>query len=217
MNRPILLAVGLAALMFPAGALARDRNHDGIPDRWEARHHLSTTRNVAHRDPDRDGLDNRAEFRDQTDPRDADTDDDGIRDGRDGTPDGNDVAGHVASFDGTTLVIALNDGSSLTGAVTSSTEIKCEGPDDAPATTASLRDGGDDNSADSEDNSGPGDAEDQPGDDDGADNEQEGDDNDDGVKPACSSADLTPGAVVHEASLEVTSSGPVFEEVELVK
>jgi hypothetical protein len=76
---PVLVAVWLAA---PAAtALARDRNHDGLPDRWERRHGLSTTRPVARRDPDRDGLTNRREYRLRTNPRRRDTDRDGLGDG----------------------------------------------------------------------------------------------------------------------------------------
>lgn len=37
--------------------------------------------------------------------------------------------GTVASFDGTTLAITLNNGSTVTGTVTSDTEIRCEGSD----------------------------------------------------------------------------------------
>ncbi len=36
----VMLAVA-ASLMLAGGALAKDRNHDRIPDKWEKRHHLS--------------------------------------------------------------------------------------------------------------------------------------------------------------------------------
>jgi len=253
MKRIALLAVLVTALI-PGTALARDRNHDGISDRWEAKHHLSTKHNVAHRDPDRDHASNLAEFRHHTNPRDADTDNDGVRDGsefaehtnardddsdNDGTDDGDEIAGHVASFDGTTLTITLNDNSTVSGAVTDATEIKCEGADDAHAAT--LRsEGGEDESGD--DSSGSGDGEDRSGDDDhsgdnsgpsvnsgpgnatedeqGDDDQGEDDDGDDdgaAPQPTCTKADLVEGAVVHEADLKVTSAGKVFEEVELVK
>jgi hypothetical protein len=250
-KRIVLLALALTMLL-PGAALAkhRDRNHDGIPDRWEARHHLSTTRNVAHRDPDRDGLANIAEFRDKTNPRDADTDNDGVNDGdemaeetnprrddsdNDGVDDGQEIAGHVTSFDGTTLLITLNDDATVSGAVNAATRIKCENDNEtpAPATTASTRDHGSDD-ASGDDNGGDrsGTSGDDPAGDDNSGQSansgpgNQGDDNDQGDdrgddngenQAACSSADLTPGAVVHEADLETTSSGPVFEEVELVK
>jgi hypothetical protein len=44
--------------------------------------------------------------------------------------------------------------------------------------------------------------------------EEHGDDED---EHACSAADLVPGARVHEAELEVTSAGAIWEEVELIR
>jgi Bacterial TSP3 repeat len=76
-------ALGLIALLALPGlaaAKARDRNHDGIPDRWEKRHHLSLRVNQAHRDQDHEGLDNQEEFENGTNPRAADTDEDGLND-----------------------------------------------------------------------------------------------------------------------------------------
>lgn len=233
MKRLVLLAVALTALVVVATAVARSRdgNHDSIPDRWEARHHLSTTRNVAHRDPDRDDAANLAEFRHHTDPRRADTDSDGVRDGdeiaehtnprvddsdHDGTDDGDEVAGKVASFDGTTLVITVNDNSTVSGTVNDGTEIKCEGSDD-DAHTATLRHDGADDSSGPSLNSGSGDAEDEPGDDHGDDDQGEDEDDDDAPRQACTKADLVPGTTVHEAELKATSSGKVFQEIELVK
>jgi hypothetical protein len=64
-----------------SGAAPRDRDRDGLPDRWERRHHLSTGIANAKRDPDRDGLTNRRELRLRTHPRRADTDRDRLRDG----------------------------------------------------------------------------------------------------------------------------------------
>ena len=75
---PVLMAACLAA---PASATAAtDRDRDGLPDRWERRHGLSTSKGSAAGDPDRDGLANRAEFRNLTHPRRADTDGDGFSD-----------------------------------------------------------------------------------------------------------------------------------------
>ena len=77
----VLLMVVLAYSAAPASAAAaRDRDHDGLPDRWERRYHLSTRSPSAKRDPDRDGLTNRRELRRRTHPRRADTDRDGLRD-----------------------------------------------------------------------------------------------------------------------------------------
>src|ERR1700709_2084051 len=78
----LLLACAFAAgLAFPAPGLPRshgDRNGDRIPDRWERAHHLSLKVNQAKRDKDHDGLRNKAEFMAGDNPRDADTDNDGI-------------------------------------------------------------------------------------------------------------------------------------------
>jgi multidrug efflux pump subunit AcrB len=74
-----LAALAFALFMIIAGpAAAKDRNGDRIPDRWEKRHHLSLKVNQAKRDQDGDGLDNRGEWKAKLDPRDDDTDDDGI-------------------------------------------------------------------------------------------------------------------------------------------
>ena len=47
-----------------------DADADGLPDDWERSHELDPTRADADRDPDRDGLDNRAEYLAGTDPQD---------------------------------------------------------------------------------------------------------------------------------------------------
>jgi Bacterial TSP3 repeat len=57
-------------------AVAADRDHDGLPDRWERRHHVRAAKG----DPDHDGLSNRREFHLRTNPHRADTDGDGFRD-----------------------------------------------------------------------------------------------------------------------------------------
>src|SRR4051794_21795528 len=81
----LLLACAFAAVLaFPTSGLARshgDRNGDRIPDRWERAHHLSLKVNQAKRDQDHDGLRNKGEFMAGDNPRDADTDDDGVKDG----------------------------------------------------------------------------------------------------------------------------------------
>src|SRR3954468_9651027 len=119
----VIAALGVAALMLPSVAAAKDRNHDRIPDRWEKRHGLSLRGNQAHRNQDRDGLNNKHEFRAGDDPRDPDSDNDGVEDGDEG-------AGTIASFDGTRLVINLFDGSNVSGNVTDQTEIECDNGDD---------------------------------------------------------------------------------------
>src|SRR4029078_6826755 len=117
------LALAFAAsLMLASGAMAKDRNHDRIPDKWEKRHHLSLHHKQGRRDQDHDGLKNRGEFRAHLNPRDADTDDDGI-------DNGDEHPGEVKSFENGILTISLANGGTLTAAVTDDTEVECD--DDA--------------------------------------------------------------------------------------
>jgi hypothetical protein len=148
----MLLAVALALLVVPAAAQARDRDHDGLPDKWEKRNHLSTKKKSANRDPDRDHVDNRNEYRERTKPRRKDSDRDGRRDGRedadhdglknaaedatgndpvdpdtdnDGVEDGDEQAGTVASYEDGVLTIDLAGGGSVSGKVTEDTHVRC--------------------------------------------------------------------------------------------
>ncbi|HEX6618719.1 MAG TPA: hypothetical protein VF024_03620, partial [Solirubrobacteraceae bacterium] len=175
-----------------------DRNGDRIPDRWERAHHLSLKVNQAKRDQDHDGLRNKAEFMAGDNPRDADTDDDGIRDGQE-------KAGQVVSLTGSVLIVHLFNGDDVKGTVDDNTEIECKA---AAATTPTARAADD----------GPGDGGDQ-GDDNGdhGDHGDQGDDNgEDQNQPGCDATKLTPGATVGEAELKATPAGLVFEKIELV-
>src|SRR5262245_30293978 len=122
-------AVTALALFNASGAAAADKNRDGIPDKWEKRNELPLNTNQAPKDQDHDGLNNLGEFHSHTDPRDADTDNDGAKDGKDeqptqdgahpgegteapkppvngdGLPGGNDQAGKVTSFEDGILTI----------------------------------------------------------------------------------------------------------------
>jgi hypothetical protein len=179
----------VAILALPGTAAARDRNHDRIPDRWEKRHRLSLRVNQARRDQDRDRLRNRAEFLAGTNPRDADSDDDGIRDGEE-------HAGTIASFDPETgmLTIGLFGGGTIGGLVTEETEIECD--DDGGEASASSGSSGDDEGEEAESGE-----------------DESGDDDETGVE--CTTADLVPGATVDEAELELENGVAVFETVEL--
>jgi hypothetical protein len=109
-------------------------------------------------------------------------------------------AGTVTSFTGGVLTITLNNGQMVSGDVTTDTEIECEGMEND---NSSLR------SHDSHGDNGGGD--------DNGDNDQGDDNNDNDENNAgCSSADLTPGTVVHEAELKLSSAGAVWNKVELV-
>jgi hypothetical protein len=125
LRRKFALAMALAvaaSLMLAGGAFARDRNHDRLPDKWEKRHHLSLNHKQGRRDQDHDGLKNRGEFRAHLNPRDADTDDDGI-------DDGDEHPGTVQSFKDGVLTISLANGGTVEGMVTDDTEVECD--DDA--------------------------------------------------------------------------------------
>jgi hypothetical protein len=224
------LALGaLALLAMPSLAAAKDRNHDRIPDRWEKQHKLSLTVDQARRDQDRDHLRNRAEFLAGDNPRDRDSDDDGVM-------DGSEQAGTVASLDAETgrLVIDLFGTDTIAGFVTDETEIKCE-DDSSTASSSSEGSGsgeaepGDDRGGDGEevgdDNGGHGEerGDDNGGDDQGEDNSGPGSDNsgpgregdvDQGDR-LCTTAELVPGAVVEEAELKVSNGQATFHEVEL--
>jgi hypothetical protein len=203
------LALGaLALLAMPGLAAAKDRNHDRIPDRWEKRHHLSLDTNQARLDQDQDHLRNRGEFLAGDNPRDLDSNDDGVMDGEEN-------AGTITSFDAESgkLVISLFGGETVSGLVTEGSEIKC---DDSSGASASS-----DGSEVGDDNGGQG--EEDPGDDNGGDNSGPGSENsgpgrgddEQGDGGNCTTADLVSGAVVQEAELKVANGQAIFEEVEL--
>jgi hypothetical protein len=187
-----------------------DRNRDGLPDRWECQHRLSLRVNQSRRDPDRDGLNNAGEYKAGDDPHNPDTNGNGIK-------DGDEHAGTIASFDAGTgvLVINLDGGGTVSGAVTDQTELSCKpvgasarsarnDRGDGPPTGA----GGDPPPPDpgSGDTPAPGDGQ---GDPTGSGDDPSPDEN------ACSVGDLRPGRTVREASLQISTDGAVFDRVEL--
>src|SRR5262245_21800848 len=128
-RQTVVLAVAAAAIALlvalPGSAMAKDRNNDRIPDRWERHHGLSLSGKQSHRDPERDKLVNRKEFVAGMDPHDGDSDGDGVKDGDEG-------AGTIASFDADTGRLVINDlvGGSVSALVTDETEIECDNGDD---------------------------------------------------------------------------------------
>jgi hypothetical protein len=219
----LVAAAALAMLALPGIAVAKDGNHDRIPDRWEKRHHLSLNVNQAGRDQDGDHLRNRAEFLADDNPRDRDSDDDGIIDGEEN-------AGSIASFDAATgrLTIALFGGDTISGLVTDRTRIKCE-DEHSPDVTTRARHGeeepGDDRGGRGEEpGDDHGDHGEEPGDDNGGDNSGPGPSNsgrgpsghdDNGTGANCTTSDLVAGATVQEAELELEHGSASFAEVGL--
>jgi hypothetical protein len=65
--------------------LKTDKDLDGMLDDYEAANGLDVSRDDTTEDPDNDGLQNRVEFRLDTNPRRADTDGDGLSDGEENT------------------------------------------------------------------------------------------------------------------------------------
>jgi hypothetical protein len=202
----LLVGAALAALLaFAPGAMAHswrgDRNHDRLPDRWERAHHLSLKVNQAKRDQDHDGLRNKAEFRVGDNPRDADTDNDGVE-------DGHEKAGQVVSFTGGVLIVHLFNGDDVKGTVDDTTEIKCEQAQPTTITPTARK---------ADDGPGDGDhGDDDQGDDDQGDDQGDDNDEDDQGQAGCDASKLTTGAIVGEAELKATAAGLVFREIELV-
>ena len=205
-----LAALAFALFMMIAGpAAAKDRNGDRIPDRWEKRHHLSLKVKQAKRDQDGDGLRNRGEWKAGLNPRDDDSDDDGVE-------DGDENAGKVESFDAATgkLTVKLFNGDSVSGLVTDDTEIECGADDGAKASEHGDDDGdgehGDDDGERGDDDHGDDDGE-RGDDDQGDDNDDQGDDD----AEDCGTEALTIGREVEEADMKLANGKATFEEIEL--
>jgi hypothetical protein len=221
----VLFAAACAALLAVAATGSAhgnkgDRNHDRIPDRWERAHHLNLKVNQAKRDQDHDGLRNRAEFLAGTDPRNDDSDDDGTHDGAEG-------AGTVTSFIAGVLTVHLFNGDDVKGTVNDQTEIECEHRSSGHVTARSASEGpgggddqGDDDQGD-DDHGGHGGGGDDGNDDgdrhDGEHNDGQHDRHGDDNQAGCDATALTSGAVVREAELKTTASGPLFKKVEMVR
>jgi hypothetical protein len=213
-----ILIAALALVAVPGVAQAADRDSDGLPDRWERRHHLSTSTDSANADQDDDNVDNGNEFEEGTKPRDRDSDDDGRRDGRedrdrdglnnaaedmtandptdrdtdgDGIPDGKEQAGVVSAYDEETgeLTIDLANGTAVTAAVTDRTRVECSTEEQAEEEQ--------DESAGVSRRGGRGC--------DGFDGRGE-----------CPEGTLAVGAAIHEAVVRYGWDGPVYAEIEVL-
>lgn len=194
--------LALVAFATPAMASAKDVNRDRIPDRWEKANKLSLKVDQRKKDQDSDGLRNRGEFLAGTNPRNADTDGDGVS-------DVSENAGAISAWDPATgaLSVELYAGGSISGTVTDRTRVECEVASDEddsappvdPAPLSSQRDGHGHDDGDEGDE-----GEHHHGD-------HQGDDGD-----LCSAADLGVGVVVHEAAVEFDSTGATFRKIEIV-
>jgi len=121
----LLFGVVLAALLaVPGAAMAKshDRDHDKLPDKWEHKFHLSTHKKSGKGDPDKDGLNNRGEFKSKTNPRKADTDRDGVNDANDdqdddGVDNQDEMDEHTNPCDDDTDNDGVEDGEETVGTV----------------------------------------------------------------------------------------------------
>jgi hypothetical protein len=204
MRRHLITALLLlaAALLVPAAAQAggKDRNRDRIPDRWERAHHLSLKVKQTKKDQDRDGLNNLREYKAATDPRDADTDDDGVE-------DGDEQAGTIDAINGSTVTIRLLNNTLVTAEKTAGTEVECESADDdgviAPTAPSATK-------ADDGESSGTaGDGEHNDGEHNQSDDDDEGED-------GCAADAFKVGARVHEAEMGATGGVNVWKSIHLI-
>jgi hypothetical protein len=120
-----------------------------------------------------------------------------------GSSGSTDHAGTVQSFSGGVLTIALNNGSTVSGRVTSATEMECEGAEPNDMRGMERDSSGDRGSDDS--------GEDQSSDDSGE--EQSGGD-DNQAATACP-ASPAQGEFVREAELRISSAGSTWERLDL--
>jgi hypothetical protein len=121
-----------------------------------------------------------------------------------------DNAGTVDSFTNGVLTIKLSDNSTVSGHVTSATEIECQAPE--PQETQHMD--GDGGTSGGDDNAG---ANQPTGENENENENQAENENENENEQSCGTSALTLGTVVHEAELKVSSSGSVWENVELVK
>jgi hypothetical protein len=125
------------------------------------------------------------------------------------------TAGKVASFEGGVLTITLNDNSTVSGKVTTQTEIRCQSAtpptagsdDDEAGDEASGDDGGDSSSQIEPGLASHGDEM----------SSGSGGEDGDGSQQTCTSAALVTGAVVREAELSVSSAGSVWQHIDLIQ
>ena len=201
--------LALFVISLPGTASAKDSNKDRIPDRWERANKLTLKKDQRKLDQDRDGLRNRGEWLADTNPRDKDSDDDGVSDLKE-------KAGVISAWDAETgeLTLTLYAGGELSGTVDEGTRVKCESGD--VAEEEGTEDGTEEEGSDDAENfrGGPGSSEGEGheghGNGEGRGHGQHGCGGD------CSVEDLAEGVEVTEATIKYTASGKVFRELEIV-
>lgn len=128
-------------------------------------------------------------------------------------------AGKVASFDGTTLTIELSSGGTISGKVTESTEIECEHHEAEPQASEDSQDqqsGPEDNQGEDQQSGDEGQSGEDSGEARASDVQASGESSDtEDQASSCGTANLVPGAVVHEAELALTHEGAVFRSIDL--
>ncbi|HEY0633128.1 MAG TPA: hypothetical protein VGC98_13815 [Thermoleophilaceae bacterium] len=241
----LLFGVVLAALLaMPGAAMAksRDRDHDKLPDKWEKKFHLSTHKNNANGDPDHDGLTNLGEFRSRTNPRDADTNNNGVNDAnddqdKDGVDNQEEMQEHTNPCDRDSDNDGVNDGEETIGTVASFVADSTN--PNTGVLTITLKNGSSVSGrvdstteiecrAPEQTTTTPPGSTPKDGSDDGdhhGDNSGPGRSGDEGDHSGpgrgderqCTTADLTAGTPVHEAELHGSGDQAVFEKVKLIK
>jgi hypothetical protein len=235
-----------ATALCAAPALARKRDRDKLPDRWERKFHLSTKNNDANRDRDRDGLSNYREYRSHTNPRKKDTDRDGLKDRAelrfgfkprdrdsddDGTRDGKENAGKITALTGSSITIRLAAGGKLNARLA----VDCSGdnggaaetdddPAENPADDPETDDSGDDSPADDPETGGEDDyglsataAQDDPSEDSSDADFDAQFDQEFAAGQTCDASSLKRGSLVHEATVDRSGPSPVVIAVTLVR
>ncbi len=198
-----------------------DSDGDGMPNRWETKHGLNDHKANGGKDADTDGLTNIGEFKNDSDPKDEDTDDDGSDDGDevkvfDTEPDDDDTD---------------NDGVEDGDDDADEDGVDNEDEDDADEKCKADDDDADEDGVDDEDENDFGtDPDDADTDDDGVDDgdedaDQDGvedDDQDDDPEDECSevlgviaSFDSTTGLLTVKTPSGATIAGTVTEDTEL--
>lgn len=174
----VLLGIAVAAL--PAAQALAKGDHDGLPDRWEKRHHLNVRADDAARDADRDGLSNYGEYRSHTNPHRANSDRDHRGDGRedydrdrlsnaqeiktgndpgdadsddDGVKDGREHAGRIVKVGGGSVTIRLAAGGKLTALI--GPDLECATGSNGPDREDEHEDAGEDAASDSAEGEAP--------------------------------------------------------------